>query len=78
MHRSLGTGVAIAVTSIVLGTAGTAQADKPVGGCPSDTWQQSVFPLDWQPGDPMDPAGRLDVRAGPGVPASDREEDAAL
>ena len=57
MHRSLGIGVAIAVTSFVLGAAGTAQADKPVGSCPSDKWQQSVFPLDWQPGDPMDPAG---------------------
>ena len=29
----------------------------PSGGCPNATWQTSVFPLDWQPGDPMDPSG---------------------
>ena len=34
-----------------------AAAAAPSGTCPSDAWQTSVFPLDWQPGDPMDPTG---------------------
>ena len=36
---------------------GPATAAPPTGGCPSDAWQTSTFPLDWQPGEPMDPAG---------------------
>ena len=55
MRRQLCT--AIVVASFVLGTAGTAQAGKPIGNCPSDKWQESTFPLDWQPGDPIDPDG---------------------
>lgn len=42
------------VASIPLGPA---VAAGPSGGCPSDAWESSVFPLDWQPGDPMDPTG---------------------
>jgi hypothetical protein len=34
-----------------------ATAAPPAGGCPSDAWQTSAFPLGWQPGDPMDPNG---------------------
>jgi len=56
MHRRLC--IAIAVASIVLGTAGTAHADRPVGTCPSDKWQESIFPLNWQPGDAIDPDGQ--------------------
>jgi len=42
----------IAATSIAAPAAAA-----PTGGCPNETWQTSVFPLDWQPGDPMDPTG---------------------
>lgn len=56
MHRMLFIATTTAV--LVLGLAGTAQADKPSGGCPSDKWQPSVFPLGWRPGDPMDPTGQ--------------------
>ena len=35
----------------------TATAAPPSGGCPGVDWQTSTFPLDWQPGDPMDPTG---------------------
>lgn len=56
MRRQLCT--AIVVASVVLGTAGTAQADKPLGNCPSDKWQESTFPLNWQPGDAIDPDGK--------------------
>ena len=34
-----------------------AAAAPPSGGCPSHAWQTSTFPLDWEPGDPMDPTG---------------------
>lgn len=56
MHRTLF--IATTTTILVLGLVGTAQADKPSGGCSSDNWQQSVFPLHWRPGDPMDPTGQ--------------------
>lgn len=56
MHRRLC--IATVIASVVFGTAGTAHADKPVGTCPSDKWQESVFPLDWQPGDAIDPDGQ--------------------
>jgi len=48
----------IAATAVtpVLG-ATPAHAEKPLGSCPSDMWQQSVFPLNWQSGDQMDPNG---------------------
>ena len=37
---------------------GPAHADDSVArGCPSEKWMISVFPLDWQPGDPIDPTG---------------------
>jgi hypothetical protein len=51
-------GGACAVLVTVMGAPGAAQADKPSAGCPSDKWSQSVFPLDWQPGEPMDPSGQ--------------------
>lgn len=49
---------ACAVLATVVGTPAAAHADNASVGCPSDKWSQSVFPLDWQPGDPMDPSGQ--------------------
>jgi hypothetical protein len=57
MQRRHSIAIAIAIAIVGFGTAGTAHADKPVGVCPSDKWQESVFPLDWQPDDPIDPNG---------------------
>jgi hypothetical protein len=51
-------GGACAVLVTVVGVPGVAHAHKASAGCPSDKWSQSVFPLDWQPGDPMDPSGQ--------------------
>lgn len=48
--------IAATAVTLVLG-ATPAHADKPMGSCPSDMWHQSVFPLNWQPGDQMDPNG---------------------
>lgn len=58
MRRVLAIAITVTVASVVLGTAGTASADKPVGACPSDKWQESIFPLNWQPGDAVDPDGQ--------------------
>jgi len=55
--RHLATATALAGILSVLSAVGAAQADEPAGGCPSDKWEPSVFPLNWQPGDPTDPTG---------------------
>lgn len=47
----------LATVALVAVNTPTARADIPVGSCPSDKWEESVFPLDWQPGEPMDPTG---------------------
>ena len=56
-YRLLVAGACAALVTVVL-PAGAARADKPSGECPGDKWSQSVFPLDWQPGDPLDPDGQ--------------------
>jgi hypothetical protein len=56
-HRLLAGGVC-AVLVTIGGAPGAAHADASSPGCPSDKWSQSVFPLNWQPGDPMDPNGQ--------------------
>jgi len=53
-HRAFVLGAALAFSVAMPAT--TTQAD-PAGECPSDKWSVSVFPLDWQRGDPMDPNG---------------------
>jgi hypothetical protein len=58
MKYRLLAGAACAAMVTVVCPPWAAQADKPSGGCPSDEWSQSVFPLDWQPGEPMDPSGQ--------------------
>jgi hypothetical protein len=58
MKYRLLAGGACAVLFTLMGAPGAAHADKSSAGCPSDKWSQSVFPLDWQPGDPMDPSGQ--------------------
>lgn len=58
MNYRLLAGAACAALVTVVCHPGPAQADKPSGGCPGEKWSQSVFPLDWQPGDPMDPNGQ--------------------
>lgn len=50
--------VATAAASLVLSVSGTAVADMPSGTCPGDHWETMLFPLDWEPGDPMDPTGQ--------------------
>ena len=58
MKYRLLVGGACAALVTVVGAPGVAHADKASAGCPSAKWSQSVFPLDWQPGDPMDPNGQ--------------------
>ena len=55
-------GVAIAALSAI---AAPASATSPARGCSNGHWQETSFPLDWAPGDPVDPDGRnLMIRAG--------------
>ncbi len=58
MKSRLLAGAVCAASLVLVGPVGVAAADKPSGGCPSDKWQESVFPLNWQPGDSMDPTGQ--------------------
>ena len=55
-HHRLGVATASAALVTMLLPIAPAQADKPSAGCPGN-FQQSVFPLDYQIGDPIDPDG---------------------
>ena len=49
---------AVILTGLLLtASAGTASADKPSRGCDHGDWQESVYPLDWAPGEDFDPIG---------------------
>ena len=48
---------ALAAAIMVVAPLSAAQAVPPSGGCPSGKWQVSIFPLNWELGDPMDPTG---------------------
>ena len=54
--RRLGAATASAALLTMLYPVGPAQAEKPSAGCPGK-FQQSVFPLNYQLGDPIDPDG---------------------
>lgn len=47
--------VILAATALPVGSAQA--ADATAAGCPSAKWMVSVFPLNWEPGDPTDPTG---------------------
>lgn len=58
MRTGLRTAAILLATSLATGTSvGVASADKPLGGCDNDSWQTSVFPRDWAPGQSYDPNG---------------------
>ena len=46
----------VAILALSLAAVPGAQA-SPVGSCPPGKWMESTFPLNWQPGDPIDPSG---------------------
>jgi hypothetical protein len=46
--------VCTVVGALLAGSMSAASATKPSRGCDNDSWQTTVFPRDWQPGEDFD------------------------